>query len=355
MLAVMLVTGIIALIDSIPYSIQTTYGYSREMVAVTPHGDTMRTARLLRQILRRSPVPVDREMTVRISSSQIKSIVGKWPFFMLGLARDDMRYYLNRQGSTGLVGRLPVPGAPEAVVSRPVAQNLHLKIGSIVQGPDLTDSYSSQNVRVVGIAQTDRWLMVNSIEYQRANHFPPVDVGMVFAKNHADQNRLDHWTDKFLKGKGAQAWAYFQIEKQTREMFETLFQLLNVAIATIAIVITSMMGMLMNIYQSQRLVEFGLLQAIGYTKRQLLRRVLLETISVVVLGWILGIAASYGMLLLAKHFLMDPSAYSMDIQDPRAFQYAIPIPLSILVCAVGTVLIRFRRFDPVGIVERRTV
>jgi lipoprotein-releasing system permease protein len=50
-----------------------------------------------------------------------------------------------------------------------------------------------------------------------------------------------------------------------------------------------MMGMLMNIYQTQRLVEFGLLQAIGYTKQRILSRVLMETIVVVVFGWILGV------------------------------------------------------------------
>jgi ABC-type lipoprotein release transport system permease subunit len=355
MLAVMLVSSIISMIDSIPYSIRVIYSYSKEMMGITPRGDTTKTGKLLQEIRTKSPVPLDRIMTCRASSSQVKSIVGKWPFIMIGLSQDDLMYYLQRQHSSGITGRLPKPGAPEAIVSRPVAKNLGLKIGSAVQGPEMNESYSPAVVKVVGIAETDRWLMLNTIEYQRENHFPPIDLGMVFAKNPEQQDQLDHWAEKYFKGRRAQIWAYFQIEKQTREMFTVLFKILNVVIATLALVITFMMGMLMNIYQSQRLVEFGLLQAIGYTKRQLLKRVLTEAVAVIVLGWLLGNLLSYGLLLVAKRVLMDPSAFSVQVWDPLAFQYTIPIPFAILIVAVGTVIARFRRFDPVGVVERRLV
>lgn len=355
MLAVMLVSGVIAMIDSIPYSIRTIYSYSREMVGITPRGDPTRTPALLAEVRKKSPVPLERVVVCRASSSQVRSIVGKWPFIMIGLGQKDMEYYLQRQGSKGLEGRLPKPGAAEAVVSKPVARNLNLKIGSAVQGPEENESYSPKEVVVVGIADTDRWVMMNSLEYQRANHFPPVDLGIIFAKNLEDQDKLDHWASDYYKGKRAQVWAYFQIEKQTQEMFKTLFQILNVVVAALALVITFMMGLLMNIYQSQRLVEFGLLQAIGYTKRQLLKRVIAEAVAVVIFGWLFGVALSYGLLLVAKKVLMDPSAFAIQVDDPMAFKYTIPLPIAILVVAILTVVIRFRKFDPVGVVERRLV
>jgi len=355
MLAVMLVSGVIAMIDSIPYSIRTIYSYSKEMVGITPRGDPTRTGKLLEEVKAHAPVPLERIVVCRASSSQVRSIVGKWPFIMIGLSTADMKFYLQRQGMRSLEGRLPKPGVAEAVVSKPVAKNLGLKIGSAVQGPDENESYSPQNVIVVGIADTDRWLMMNSLEYQRENHFPPVDLGVVFAKNLEDQDKLDHWAATYYKGKRAQIWAYFQIEKQTQEMFKTLFQILNVVVATLALVITFMMGLLMNIYQSQRLVEFGLLQAIGYTKRQVLKRVIVEAVAVVLFGWVFGVALSYGLLLIAKRVLMDPSAFAIQVDDPMAFQYTIPLPIAILAVAILTVVIRFRKFDPVGVVERRLV
>lgn len=366
MLAVLLVSGIISLIDSIPDSIRVIYSYSQEMLGIGPRGDPTETHRLLAEIQRSSPVPLDKVMVCRASGCQVESIVGKWPFVVLGLGQDDMRYYLHRMNVRGIEGRLPTKGEPEALISRPVAINLklhlynpnepaRLRAQSILLSPDKNDSYSPRYVKVVGIADTDRWLMVDSIEYQKAYHFPPVDLGLVFARNLEDQNKLDHWADKHFEGRHAQIFAYFQIEKQTNEMFNTLYTILDVVITTLALVITFMMGMLMNIYQSQRLVEFGLLQAIGYTKRQLLWRVFSESVMVIALGWGLGVLASVGLLSVANRILMAPHAFTIPSFDSTAFRYTIPLPIAILAVAGFTVFWRFHRFDPVGIVERRLV
>lgn len=354
-MAVMLVAGIISMIDSIPYSIRTIYSYSKEMMGVTPRGDPTQLQNILNEIRNHTPVALDRVVICRVSSTDVQSIVGKWPFYVIGLSDADMRYYLAREGATGLIGKLPSGNKPEAVISEPVARNLNLKIGSQVLGPEKEDAYSPHVVKVVGIVKTNRWLIIDPIEYQRENHFPPIDLAMVFAKNLKDQDKLDHWSDKHFKGKRAGILCYFQIEKNTNDMFRTLFQILNVVIGTLVLVITFMMGLLINIYQSQRLVEFGLLQAIGYTKKSLLRRVMRETITVVILGWIFGLGLAIGLLEVVDATLMAPQAFGLETMDKLALQYTIPLPISILLTASLTVIWRFRRFDPVGVVERRLV
>ena len=354
-LAVTLVTGIIAMIDSIPYSIRVVYRYAKEETGIAPRGDPALLPQIVETVRKQSPVPIERISICRVSSSLVKSIVGKWPFMMLGLGQEDMRYYARRQGMTSLTGRYPAPGAPEAMISRPVAKNLNLHIGSIILKPDDLENYAPEPVKVVGIGETDRWFMVNSIEFQRANYFPPVDDALIFAHNATDQNKLDHWVVDKFKGQRPIIFAYFQIEKNTKEMFGTLYMILNVVIGVLALVITFMMGMLMNIYQSQRLVEFGLLQAIGYTKKQLLRRVLMESVSVIMLGWALGLVLTFLLLKLAAAVMLEPRAFALDVFDRQAYAYTIPIPFAILVVATLTVVLRFRKFDPVGVVERRLV
>lgn len=365
-LAVMLVGTIISLINSIPYSIRTIYDYSREMLGVTPRGDTTQTRVILDEIKKISPVPIDRIMVARVSSGQVQSIVGSWPFLVIGLEQKDFPYYLKRMDSKGVQGRLPTPGEPEVVVSRPVARNLNLRIydpngtkkereHGILQSPLKPEMWSPCYVKIVGILDTDRWVMLNTIEYQRANHFPPIDVGMVFARNYEEQSKLDHWAEKRFKSRRAQILAYHQLEKNTEAMFKTLYRILDVVIGILVLVITFMMGMLINIYQTQRLVEFGLLQAIGYTRNQLLRRVLFESLAVVTVGWVLGLFATYGLLNVAKVVLMDPKAFQLNTLDPIAYRYTVPLPFAILVVAAGTVMVRFRKFDPVAVVERRLV
>lgn len=352
-LAVLLVCGIVSLINSIPFSIRTIYRYTQQTLAITPRGDASQTPKLMERIKEGSPVPIERMVTARAAGSQVMSIVGKWPFAVLGLKQEDMKFWLDRQNVRSIDGRLPQAGKAEALISAPVARNLNLKLGSDLLGPDQNESYSPYPVKVVGIANCDNWLMLTSYEYIKANHFPDVDAVLAFAHNLKDQEKLDKWAGNAFKGERAQIFAYYQLEKQTNEMFNILYKILNVVIGTLVLVITFMMGMLINIYQTQRLVEFGLLQALGYTKRQLLGRVLRETVSVVIFGWFFGVVAAYFLLRLTKAVLMDPKAFALNIFDPTAFVYTIPIPVSILIVATLTVILKFRRFDPVSIVERR--
>ncbi|MCB8932177.1 MAG: FtsX-like permease family protein [Fimbriimonadaceae bacterium] len=351
----LLISGIVSMIDSIPLSIRTIYRYSEHSLGVTPRGDPSLTESIRQEILAESPVPIERIVVCRAAGSQVQSIVGKWPFVVLGLKPDDLKFMLKELGSTRVEGRLPEVGAPEVVISEPVARNLSLKIGSTLLGPNLPESYSPYDVKVVGIAQTDLWLMFADYDYEAANHFPPLDNLMVIAPTLAQQEQLDRWAVARFKGRRAQIFAFHRLEEETNEMFRILYRILDVVIGTLVAVITLMMGMLINIYQSQRIVEFGLLQALGYTKRQLLRRTMVETIAVLVAGWLIGIAAAYGLLNVAKAVLMDPQAFALDPLDPAAYRYTLPVPFAILAVAALTVWLRFRKFDPVGVVERRLV
>lgn len=354
-LAVMLIAGIVSLINSIPLSIKVIYRYSQQYVAVTPRGNPWLTPLLRKVVEDQSPVPIERVATVRGAGIQVKSIVGKWPFVVLGLQPGDMGYYMDRMSGKLVKGRLPQSGEPEAVISTPLARNLGLGVGDALQKPDDTDNFSIKVVKVVGIAESDNWFAFTSYAYQQENHFPDIDAFMAFAKTPADQAELDKWTENQLTGQNAQVFTYNQLEKQADTMFTILYQILNVVIGTLVVVITLMMGMLVNIFLTQRIQEFGLLQALGYTKRNLTRRVLVETAIFVVGGWFLGLAVAFGLLNLVKVVLMDPHSFALNTLDVRAYAYSIPVPVAIFAVSLHTVWARFKSFDPVGVVERRLV
>jgi ABC-type lipoprotein release transport system permease subunit len=355
MLAVLLIQSIISLINSIPLSIRTIYRYTDRFLGVSPRLDPTLTPVFVKTLTTKPPVEIERVILCRGSGSQVKSIVGKWPFAVMALAPEDIDYYLKRQDSSGITGRKPKDGEPEMMVSQPVAKNLGVKIGDILLKPEESENFSRKPVKVVGIIQSERWLMISNKRYYAETQPIPIDFALIFAKNPAEQGIYDQWAEKKMKGQFAQLFAYHQIEKQSTEMFEVLYKILNIVIGVLVLVITVMMGMLMNIYQSQRLVEFGLLQAIGYTKSQLLKRVLSESLIVIVGGWILGLMASRLLLIGLKKQLMEPQSFALDIADPLALSYTIPVPIAILLVAVGTIWLRFRNFDPVAVVERRLV
>lgn len=355
LLAVMLIAGIVSLINSIPLSIKTIFSYSKRYAGVTPRGDFSMTPVLKETIEAETPVALDRVMTVRGVDFEVRSIVGNWPFVALAMDQEDMRYYVDILGSRGMEGRYPEPGAAEVLVSSPLARNLGLSIGDVLLGPEKPEGYSPKEVRVVGVVDSTEWMAVIPIEYQRENHFPPIDALLVFAKEPGEQGAFDAWATERFKGERARLYTFAELEKQADQMFSILYQILNVIIGTLVVVITLMMGMLMNIHLGQRVQEFGLLQALGYTRKKILSRVLTETALVVAGGWAFGLAVAFGLLNLVKGWLMDPNAFALDPADQRAYLYTVPIPIAIFAVAVLTIVLRFSKFDPVGVVERRLV
>ncbi|HLO98181.1 MAG TPA: hypothetical protein VK171_06275, partial [Fimbriimonas sp.] len=261
MLAVMLIQCIIALINSIPLSIRTIYRYTDSFLGVSPRLDPNITPTLVRELTTKPPVAIDRVILCRGSNAQVKSIVGKWPFGVMALEGKDFDYYMKRQGVTEIEGRKPEKGKPEIVISEPVARNLKLKIGSVALKPEDSDNFAREDVKVVGIAKTDRWLMITDKEFMASTQPIRIEFALIFTKDRTKQRQYDEWAIKKMKGKFAQLFAYHEIEKQAEEMFAVLYRIIDVVIGILVVVICLLMGMLMNIYQSQRMVEYGLLQA----------------------------------------------------------------------------------------------
>lgn len=351
-LAVLLIAGIVSIMDSIPLSIRTVYGYSRFLTGATPRGDSQMVPRL-KQHFAESPVPVERMVACRTVLFNVKSIVGPWPFILYGFHPEDARFITNKIPLGTLDGHLPRRGEPEAVITEPVARNLGLSIGDILLKPTDEKNYSPLPVEIVGIFDSEEWFAFTSYEYLAANHFPPIDVLMVFAKNQREQRKLDAWAEKSLRGIRAITYTYPSLERDTEETFRVLFKILNLVIALLVLVIAIMMAMLMNIYLSQRLVEFGLLQAIGFTRRKLITRTAAEAVLVVAAGWMFGVVCVYGLLSAVKALLMEPRALALDTLDPRAYLYTLAVPVVIVCAAIAAVFYRFRRFDPISVVERR--
>lgn len=354
MLAVLLIAGIVTVMNSIPLSIETVYGFSRLLTGVTTRGDAAEIP-ALEALFETSPVPIEKQIRCRNTIFNVKSIVGPWPFVLYGFKGEDVGYVVQKFELGAIEGRLPNAGEPEVALTSQLATNLDLEIGDALLSPDDDRNYSPFPVKVVGIFESSEWMAFTSYGYLAVNHFPPIDVFLLFAENQQMQRQLDSWTEESLRGERAVVFTYPSLQRDTRDTFRTLFKILNVVVGLLVVVIAIMMAMLVNIYLTQRIVEFGLLQAIGITKKQLMARAIKEVSLVVIIGWVLGALLVYTLLSIIKAQLMDPKAYALNPVDPVAYGYTLSVPIVILVAAAITVWYRFKVFDPIAVVERRVV
>jgi len=124
------------------------------------------------------PVEIDQSNPLHEAAEpRLKASCGEWPFAVMAMDRPDIDYYLKRQGATGITGRYPKDGAPEMIVSEPVARNQNLKIGDIFLKPDEAENFSRMPVKVVvGIIEAeDAGLLLSNKQYYADTQPIPID------------------------------------------------------------------------------------------------------------------------------------------------------------------------------------
>ena len=151
--------------------------------------------------------------------------------------------------------------------------------------------------------------------------------------------------------------AAFHRTKARRELGEELANV-NLIIwilnGTSILVLALALGLLNVIFFMQRANEFGLLAALGYTKRFLSIRTFSEAVVTVAAGWALGILLSQGIYTVLNAALFDPKGLApLTIMTPRVLLFTTPVPITVTVFSVAVVLWQLWRMDPVAIIERR--
>ena len=120
------------------------------------------------------------------------------------------------------------------------------------------------------------------------------------------------------------------------------------------VVLALALGLLNVIFFMQRANEFGLLAAMGYTKRFLTMRTLLEAAVTVAAGWALGILISQAIYTVVNVIFFVPKGLAaLTIMTPRVLLFTVPVPVTVTVFSVAIVLWQLWRMDPISIIERR--
>jgi ABC-type lipoprotein release transport system permease subunit len=349
--AVALVASVVSLVDSIDMTVLTMYGYQKHFSVVTPR-NALAVSEDIKAGIRKEPL-LGAVFTTRPAFTVVRTIFGKMPFVVFGIPPVAWGEAMRRCGLRMVSGRMPEDGKPEVALHADIARNRHLKLGDVVLEPNSEDSYSIIPVRLVGTFDGPVWLAITSEAFIR-NHFPVAPQGLILmAKNDDRQADLDRALDRRMDKAHARLWTYANLVRDTRDALASLYLIMNVVIGIVIFAIAFLTGMLANIYFMQRLPEFATLSAIGYLRRDLLRRVLGETALLCAVGWALGSVLTAGVLLGIKAWIMTPRGMILDPFDVAAYRYTIPLPLTIAAFALLPIARRLRRLDPVSIIERR--
>jgi predicted lysophospholipase L1 biosynthesis ABC-type transport system permease subunit len=290
----------------------------------------------------------------------VKTVFGKMPFVVFGMTPRDTDRILGRCNIKLLKGRMPIDGAAEVAMSEEIARNQRIKIGDVVLKPDSEDSFAAIPAKLVGTFKGPVWLAVTTRRFIEEN-FPVAPEGVIITSpDHPsrsemaeEQSVLDKRIgDVIDKGRGRQ-WTYATLVRETHDSLSSLYLILNVVIGIVVFAIAFLVGMLSNIYFTQRLPEFATLAAIGHSRRSMMARAISETAVLCGVGWLLGAFCTYLLLRVLQIVLMEPRGLLLNPVDFTAYFYTLPLPLAIAGFAVFAIGIKLKRLDPITVIERR--
>jgi putative ABC transport system permease protein len=279
-----------------------------------------------------------------------------FPFRLIGLREADTAGVIDRSGITLTAGSLPRPGANEVALSREIATALGLEIGDTFDRTTDEAAFAGivSPLVLTGILSGDVRLGIVSYEFLAGDvNYRSLARGgwLVFARPGRDAA-----VDGFLRdisGSSHTTAATFQLmrEKTARDSI-VLFTVGIPLVMLITIAITLVVGAINQLAFLRRLPEFGVLLAVGRSKRWLASRLTLETACLALAGWGLGILAACAAMGAISAAVYDPAGFGFDPFQIAELLIVLPLPLAVIGFTLFTAVRALGRLDPVAIVER---
>jgi hypothetical protein len=278
------------------------------------------------------------------------------------VAGDDLPGLLDLFGLQVEEGRLPEPRTNEIVVSRAIAMNRNLQVGDRVGRPAYEDDYGLPTEMVVaGILSRspalkggDPWIGFASYEYLSSHEVyasQPARLLLVPAEGRKEE--MDAWLEERVASEGTAVRTYRARAEDFGEMTRMMLWTFGGIEGVVTVVASIALAVLGYVFFSQRRDEFGVLHAIGHSRRWLVRRTVGETVSVVTVAWLIGAVVCLAALVYLRSALFAPRGLSLNLFHPGSWLLTLPVPLAVVAVSTALVVWMLSTLDPVTIIERR--
>ena len=353
-LSVFLIASVVTIVNSIDLTVLTIYNYTKAFTPVIPRSLALHVDPDIQAAILRRP-DVDRSIATSGFFFNVNTVFGSVPFVCFSVTDEQRGYLLRRAGDSLAEGRMPAPGAPEAVISEGLAHNKKLKLGGLLADPTDTGTLvpAPMKIKLVGILKGPTWMAFTSHEFaDKYLSYVPQSL-LVTTKDPKQQTKLgDELLDSLDKTK-VTVFAFNNLVKTLRTQLASMYLIMHLVNGMVILVVSLMAGMLSNIYFTQRISEFAVLAAIGLRRASLVWHGVSETAILTSVGWVLGILVTWGAMSAMQGTVFEPRGMLIDPRDPLATINTLPIPIFITLFAVATIGIRLSQLDPVTIIERR--
>jgi putative ABC transport system permease protein len=348
LVSVLGITTLVTLFDNLAMSMEVSYGQLGR-VSIVSSADPGKIARV------RTNPHVKAVYPSPWFGIQIPLVLSRDVLPLFAVPQENINDILTLYNAHMIAGRLPNRSAAEFVVSKEVAKARGLKVGDIV-GPSTDDQDAwPVDFTLVGILESDERIGFVSYEYlTRDSHFSQSLGGrFLVTPKDGEKDVMDRFLLEEVVSRDTPVTTYETEERKVRQTQNMVYLILGAIDLIIIVVLSITTGMLNYIFLTQRMGEFALLRAIGYSKWKINQRLLGELGVLVCVAWVVGELLAIGVLLWVGANLFIARGQDFQVLSLRAVAYTMPIPIIVVVVGIAAVTRLLSRLDPVSIIERR--
>lgn len=147
-------------------------------------------------------------------------------------------------------------------------------------------------------------------------------------------------------------WGYHENVELVKESVTGTKDLLNIMVVSSIIFLSIIIGNYSHVFNIHRIREFGVFKAIGYSRKKLLLKVLLEILITSCAGLFIGFLLMFTVNRLVSVFYLYPNGNAPIRMRWGIVPKLIPIPLAISVFVFIPVSRLLDKIDPILIIER---
>jgi ABC-type antimicrobial peptide transport system permease subunit len=270
---------------------------------------------------------------------------------ILSLNTEDMRLLMSAARLKLIQGRFPVPGSDEIILHKLVAKNKGLKVGDKIGSSLNRKEVFVGEHKIVGIIDGTPIISFNSLEsWIQTYNLDPYKYGLLVIPKKGRLDELNKYIDS-LPYQGLEIRTLNSVTSQNTQSssnIETLLTVINIIVITI---VSLCVGFLCYIYFYQRRKEFGLLNAVGFTRQRIINRAFAEVSGINAAGFFAGILLALLCGLVLDILLFNPKGQLLVLWDFSYLTRVLCIPIFVSLFSVIPIWRMLKKLDPIAIIE----
>ncbi len=357
-LVTLAVGTMISVLDSFVENLALDLAYLDTMSGVYPATDDVLDPGIAAQV--RAHPDVARVIPERGFTINHPILIGSNWARVLVVPVAEMPEVLNVCGLRVEQGRLPETNAAELALSIDTARSLGLHLGDRISRAANSEYYGalSSEITLVGLLEQDpaapeRNVRLGLVSYEYISGHEDYTfwmTGLVIIPRSGRIDALNSFLEtlpaSLVTSETRNYWG--TTVKRTESTLRLIFAIVDLLVAG---VVALVVGVINQIAVSRRLPEFGLLQAMGWRKEALLRRVAGGTAITAVLGWLIGLAVMVALVAIGRETVLAARGQEWSL-SVMPFLYTLPIPLAVVGFVAASVWRVLERLDTVAVIER---